>query len=1271
MDKLKIITYNAQGLRGNNKRAKVINWARRKNFDLMAIQESHFLEGDRTNWENNWKGGIISSEGKGNKKGVTILLAHDLDYKLIQKHQDKDGRWLILDIEIKGINYTIANYYGPNEDHPRHAEAMISKIEELDNINKIVCGDFNFVFNLELDKLGGRKTTNFKCRKVITEWMNEKNLVDIWRIKNPYTRKFTWTSNHKRPIKCRLDSILISENIATNYKDCDIVPGYRSDHNCATLTLNTNEISRGRGLWKFNSSLLQENNFRDEIINTIQNTAWENREAEKWLLWDTIKCSIRGTCIGYAIKRKKKETKQIKEATTKIQELEKEQCEAIKNNMPDEEIIKIGTDIKEQRRVIDQKIEAETRASAIRSKCDWYEQGDTSSKLFLGLEKSRGNQKVIKRLKVESGEIITDMNKIKDEEERYYKKLYTSSHDDTTEKKSITREIFNVPSPKLTNEDKEEIEKEIEENEIWQIIKESPKNKSPGTDGFTNEFYQAFWPHLKNHLMEAYRSVLERGELSITQKRGVITLIPKPQKDLDLLKNWRPITLLNQDYKYLAKALANRCKAFLPTLISTDQTGFVPGRYIGCNIQRIQNLIQKCKDESIHGVLVNIDFEKAFDSIEWTFVWKALHHFNFPEKYINWIKCLYKEIETCISNNGFLTKFFKPGRGVRQGCPLSPYLFVIAAEVLSLYIKQHKNIEGIKTAQNDNYTISQFADDTSLGILCSNQNLENTFNILQEISTPSGLKINVEKSEILLLGNVRKEEISNKYRNLVKGEVKVLGLKLQSDPIKTSETNYNEAKEKMKNSLVNWSKRKMSLAGKICVIKSMITSQLMYCVNNLTSPKTDYWKEIENLLYRFINDDKPDKIKRSTLIGPYESGGYRMVDIRSQNKAMKLNWAIRLVQNEGVWKSEVLKKIPVDINYFLRCNIKFKDLPFEYTEGSLWREFWSEWCNQNFVNEINDLEGILNQNIWFNSHIQVQDKPVYFRSWEVKGLRWINQIVTETPMGQQRFLNQEEIEEIIEGRIPRLQYLGLIDAIPRPWRRKIILNIEEEDELEDYKLIDRMMDNLRPSKLLYDQIIERLHEPPQNALNKWTRYLETDTTDEEILESHHNQRKLIMNNTIRSYHYKFMLRIVPTNRRLFLMGKENSEDCCECHVTETISHMYWHCPKARRLWERLKAVIERETNSVFILSEERCLLGTGQWVLARHKEQHQTLSIWTKYFIHLNKCNNTVPSQRGLEQYLKSNLRTEQKIFRERGLGNLFQEKWRSLEIWSEGGNIG
>ena len=168
-----------------------------------------------------------------------------------------------------------------------------------------------------------------------------------------------------------------------------------------------------------------------------------------------------------------------------------------------------------------------------------------------------------------------------------------------------------------------------------------PGNKTPGTDGLTAEFYRHFWSSINQHLYNSILSSIEIGELSCEQRRGVITLIPKAGKDLKYVKNWRPITILNIEYKIIAKILANRIKYILPDLIHSDQLAYVQDRLIGENL-----LIEYAKLFNMEGILLLVDFEKASDSLDQSFLEYTLHSygFGFGLKFRNLIKLLYTNI---------------------------------------------------------------------------------------------------------------------------------------------------------------------------------------------------------------------------------------------------------------------------------------------------------------------------------------------------------------------------------------------------------------------------------------------------------------------------------------------------------------------------------------------------------------------------------------------------------------------------------------------------
>ena len=188
-------------------------------------------------------------------------------------------------------------------------------------------------------------------------------------------------------------------------------------------------------------------------------------------------------------------------------------------------------------------------------------------------------------------------------------------------------------------------------------------DKSPGTDGMTVNFFKFFWKQLGSFVVRSLNEGFSKGEMSITQKEGIIICLPKGDKPKEYLKNWRPITLLNVVYKIGSASIANRIKLTLPKLISEDQTGFVPGRYIGDSIRIIYDLIHYLEEKKLPGLLVSIDFEKAFDSVSWEYMKKVLKAFGFGNDICRWIFAFYNEIKARVVVNGKMSTTFKIERG--------------------------------------------------------------------------------------------------------------------------------------------------------------------------------------------------------------------------------------------------------------------------------------------------------------------------------------------------------------------------------------------------------------------------------------------------------------------------------------------------------------------------------------------------------------------------------------------------------------------------------
>ena len=208
------------------------------------------------------------------------------------------------------------------------------------------------------------------------------------------------------------------------------------------------------------------------------------------------------------------------------------------------------------------------------------------------------------------------------------------------------------------------------------------------------------------------------------------SLIRKTKTGL-FLDNWRSISLLNTDVKILSKILAFRIKKILPNVIHHNQSAYVEGRYIGETIRKIYDIMEFTKNEGISGILAFLDFEKAFDSIEWNFISRCLEVFGFGADFRKWVSILYTDVSSCVSNNGLHSDFFNLERGVRQGDPLSPYIFITAVELLAIAIRTNDNIRGINLGDCE-IKLLQYADDTT-GILKDDASLKALLDVIEDL----------------------------------------------------------------------------------------------------------------------------------------------------------------------------------------------------------------------------------------------------------------------------------------------------------------------------------------------------------------------------------------------------------------------------------------------------------------------------------------------------------------------------------------------------------
>ena len=533
--------------------------------------------------------------------------------------------------------------------------------------------------------------------------------------------------------------------------------------------------------------------------------------------WESIKREITSFCQAESKKiaqNKHKEKSNLEYMALMLEE------DLIAGRETGTNVEKIGNALDEVNSKIAELEMERCRAAAFRARARWVRDGEKNTKYFFALEKRNAESKLMRKLIVD-GRTLTEQGSILKAQQHFYQTLYTSN----------TEVFFDIPNNsgvKITDIQKNQMEAQITMLECGEALRSMKNDKAPGNDGLTVNFFKVFWPVLKDLLLLLYREVITSGELNSSARKGVITLIPK-KKDLTQLKNWRPITLLNMDYKILGKVIARRLKQVLPDIIGPQQTGFMEGRNITENIRGTIDLITHVYQNQKDALIISVDYEKCFDRIEYQAVQGALKYFGFSNRFAKMTNIFFNNFQICTSNAGFFSDFFAKSRGVNQGCLVSPYLFLLCSEVMAHKIKENVNITGIQMG-NRNYVISQFADDTLIYIKYEKISLAATIETLAYIETNTGLKISYEKSVVYRIGSIRDSDAqlyTQKQLQWSSGDIDTLGVTIRNAITQTTEV-YNQCIWKMEAVADQWYYRQFSLKGKVLIMNSLMASIFVY-----------------------------------------------------------------------------------------------------------------------------------------------------------------------------------------------------------------------------------------------------------------------------------------------------------------------------------------------------------------------------------------------------------------------------------------------------------
>ncbi len=354
-----------------------------------------------------------------------------------------------------------------------------------------------------------------------------------------------------------------------------------------------------------------------------------------------------------------------------------------------------------------------------------------------------------------------------------------------------------------------------------------------------------------------------------SDNKGLLFLLTDPA-------NFRPVSLINVDCKVLAKILSSRLEKVLPGIIHKDQVGFIKGRSSADNVRRVIHLMWLNASENTPIAAISLDAEKAFDRVEWGFLTTVLSNFGFGHIFRTWVSLLYKNPRAAVMTNGMSSPFFTISRGTRQGCPLSPLLFTIVLEPLAIMIRADPNIKGVRGVEEGmEHKLMLYADDILLLSHDPLKSLPPLMKIIQLYANVSGYKINWEKSEAMPISRTCHSNTVTQFgfKWIPKG-MKYLGVKLTQNLEDIMMLNYDPLLSNIKKNVDKWEQLKLSLWGKVNVVKMVIAPQFNYISMmipvNIPDP---IFKRYDKVIKDFLWEGKKHRIKMSKLISPRDKGG--------------------------------------------------------------------------------------------------------------------------------------------------------------------------------------------------------------------------------------------------------------------------------------------------------------------------------------------------------------------------------------------------------------
>lgn len=868
---VRFTSFNVKGLNGPIKRARIFAHLKKLNTDIAFLQETHLRITDQARLRKSWVGQVFHSNFNVKARGTAIIIHKKIQFTASNTISDPQGRFIMVSGFLFHTPVLLVNVYAPNWDDVGFVNTVISLLPNLNSQRLIFGGDLNCVIDPALDRSSPRLLSPSKMSKALSMFMNQSGCIDPWRFLFPDKKEFSFFS-HAHHTYSRIDYFFLDKTLLPSVRKIEYSAIVESDHAPLLLDLSFTLNYAERPPWRFNTALLSDNAFCNSISTAIDNFLVTNKSdtVSPSTLWETLKVVIRGEIISYSSHLNKQRKIRQQQLIDSIRELDSQY-----STSPSPEIYKERLDCHTEYNLLStDKIEQQL----LRSRGFVYEHGEKAGRLLAHQLKCQSASRLIPQIYNMSRELTVNPAEINNTFKSYYSDLYTC---ESPEDGSTMQDFFtNLDTPTISPDQKSETDRPLQLGELTHSIKAMQSGKSPGPDGYPIEFYKKFSDKLAPLLLEMFNDSLSRGVLPQTLTEASITLLLKPGKDSLECSGYRPISLLNSDVKILAKLLASRLELSMSHIISSDQTGFIKGRHSFSNVRRLLNIIHSPASLEVPEVIISLDAEKAFDRVEWDYLFSVLGKFGFGTKFISWIRLLYSSPKASVLTNRLQSRYFELFRGTRQGCPLSPLLFALAIEPLSIMLKATPSIHGIRRWGLE-HKVSLYADDLLLyvsdPVACS----PHIVDLLSKFGTFSGYRLNFSKSECFPLNNLALQLPATTLPFPMSAPgFRYLGINITRTLPALYSENFTPLVDKLKLDLQRWAILHLSLAGRVNCVKMNVLPRFLYLFQCLPVflPKS-FFSLMDKLISSFLWNGGVPRVRKAVLQRNRSDGGLALPNL--------------------------------------------------------------------------------------------------------------------------------------------------------------------------------------------------------------------------------------------------------------------------------------------------------------------------------------------------------------------------------------------------------